>query len=187
MDQVRVKSALEAVRTMIGLAAVGYVLCVLAAWALVLLVGAPQLTWRISLALAFGVGVSGGAWLLWQARRQARRARAAAAGDVRPKIIRQPGPLDWAGEVEHLLEAGRVRTLGDQAEQAAATAVELTGRIEADWQHEGRFDAELAARARAAQAEAEAAATEYAFAAIVEAERLRSSLATPTAGVSEPR
>jgi hypothetical protein len=131
-------------------------------------------------------GVSGGAWLLWQARRQARRTRAAAI-DVRPKIISQPGPLDWAGEVEHLLEAGRVRTLGDQAEQAATTAAELTARIEADWQHDGRFDAELAARARAAQAEAEAAATEFAFAAIVEAERLRSSLATPTAGVSEPR
>jgi hypothetical protein len=187
MDRNRVKSALEAVRTMIGLTAIGYALCVLAAWALVLLVGAPQLTWRVSLALAFGVGVSGGAWLLWLARRQARRTRAAATGDIRPKIISQPGPLDWAGEVEHLLEAGRVRTLGDQAEQAATTAAELTARIEAEWHDEGRFDAELAARARSAQAEAETAATEFAFAAIVEAERLRSSLAMPTAGVSEPR
>jgi hypothetical protein len=175
MDRNRVKSALDALRTMIGLATVGYALCVLAAWALVLLVSAPQLTWRVGLALASGVGVFGGAWLVWQTRRQARRMRAAASGGVRPKIISQPGPLDWAGEVEHLLEAGRLRTLGDEAEQAATTAAELTARIAAAWQSDGRFDVELAARARAAQADAETAATDYAFATIVEAERLRSS------------
>jgi hypothetical protein len=169
---------MKALGRAMGLAAIAYVLTAVLALLLRLAGLASPSAWWAGTALVSCGWLSICGWVLWHARREAEAPQGSEAVRADPPLPRQPiagpGPLDWAGEVDYLLESADLRVLAQLAADADAQAGLLTAAVQTAWQH-GSFEVELAARARAAQAAAEVANTHLAFARIVAAERLRSS------------